>query len=51
MLNIMMAVKFSILVQGRYPFYLSALEATFIQTSYPALGQQKEFVYSLKIVH
>ena len=30
---------------------LSALEATFIKTSNPAFCRQKEFVYSLKIVH
>ena len=43
--------RFSILAQGRSPFHLSALEATFIKTSNPALCRQKEFVYSLKIVH
>ena len=43
--------RFSILAQGRSPFHLSALEATFIKTSTPALCRQKEFVYSLKIVH
>ena len=43
--------RFSILAQGRSPFHLSALEATFIKTSNPALCQQKEFVYSFKIVH
>ena len=40
--------RFSILAQGRSPFHLSALEATFIKTSNPALCRQKEFVYSLK---
>ena len=35
---------FSILAQGRSPFHLSALEATFIKTSIPALCRQKEFV-------
>ena len=29
--------RFSILAQGRLPFYLSALEATFIKTFNPAL--------------
>ena len=43
--------RFFILAQGRLPFHLSALEATFIKTSNPALCRQKEFVYSLKIVH
>ena len=43
--------RFSILVQGRSLFYLPALEATFIKISNPALCRQKEFVYSLKIVH
>ena len=43
--------RFSILAQGRSPFHLSALEATFIKTSNPALCRQKEFLYSLKIVH
>ena len=43
--------RFSILAQGRSPFHLYALEATFIKTSNPALCRQKEFVYSLKIVH
>ena len=43
--------RFSILAQGRSPFHLSALEATFIKTSNSALYRQKEFVYSLKIVH
>ena len=42
--------RLSILAQGRLPFYLSALEATFIKTSNPALCRQNEFVYSLKIV-
>ena len=42
--------RFSILAQGRSPFHLSALEATFVKTSNPALCRQKEFVYSLKIV-
>ena len=43
--------RFSILAQGRSPFNLYALEATFIKTSNPAFCRQKEFVYSLKIVH
>ena len=42
--------RFSILAQGRSPFHLSALEATFIKTSNPAHCRQKEIVYSLKIV-
>ena len=43
--------RFSILAQGRSPFHLSALEATFIKTTNPALCRQKEFVYRLKIVY
>ena len=43
--------RFCILAQERSPFHLSAVEATFIKTSDPALYRQKEFVYSLKIVH
>ena len=43
--------RFSILAQGRSFFHLSALKATFIKTSNPACCRQKEFVYSLKIVH
>ena len=43
--------RFCTLAQRRSPFHLSALEATFIKTSNPALCRQKEFVYSLKIVH
>ena len=43
--------RFSILARSRSPFHLFALEATFIKTSNPALCRQKEFVYSLKIVH
>ena len=42
---------FSILAIGRSPFHLSALEATFIKTSNPILCRQKEFVYSLQVVH
>ena len=42
---------FSILAKGRSPFYLSALEATFIKTSNPIFCRQKEFVYNLKILH
>ena len=41
--------RFSILAQGRSPFHLSALEATFIKTSNSALCRKKEFVYSLNI--
>ena len=43
--------RFSILAQGRSPFYVFALEATFITTSNLALCRQKEFVSSLKIEH
>ena len=43
--------RFSILAKGRSFFHLSALEATFIKTSNPILCRQKEFVYSLKILH
>ena len=50
-LNIMMTADFFILAQVRSPFHLSALEATFIKISNPALCRQKDFVYSLKIVH
>ena len=39
----------SILAKGRSPFHLSALEATFIKTSNPALCWQKEFVYRLRL--
>ena len=42
--------RFSILAQGRSPFYLSAFEVTFIKISSPAFFRQKEFVDSLKIV-
>ena len=42
---------FSILAKGRSPFHLSALETTFIKPFNLALCRQKEFVYSLKIVH
>ena len=42
--------RFSILAQGRSPFHLSALEATFIKTSKPALCRQNDLVYSLKLV-
>ena len=51
-LNILMTLDFLILPKDRSLFHLSALEAaTFIETSNPALCRQKEFVYSLKIVH
>ena len=43
--------RFCILAQGRSPFHLSALKATFIKTSNSNLCRQKEFLYSLKIVH
>ena len=42
---------FSVLAQDRFPLHLSALEATFIKTSNPAICRQKEFVCSLKNVH
>ena len=42
--------RFSNLAQSRSPSHLSALQATLIKTSNPALCRQKEFVYSLKIV-
>ena len=41
---------FFILAQDCYPFHLPALETSFFKTSNPALCQQKEFMYSLKIV-
>ena len=43
--------KFSILAHGRTAFHLLTLEATYIKTSKPNLCKQKEFVYSLKILH
>ena len=43
--------RLSILAQRHQPLHLSALEATFIKTSNPALCRQNEFVYSLKIVY
>ena len=44
--------RFFILAEGRSPFHhLSTIEAIFIKTSNPALCRQKEFVYSLKIMH
>ena len=43
--------RFSILAKSRSFFHLSALEATFIKTSNLILCRQKEFVYSLKILH
>ena len=43
--------RFSVFAQGHYTFHLSALEVTYIKTSNPALFRQKQFVYSLKIVH
>ena len=42
---------FSILAQGRSPFHLSDIKATFISTSNPALCGRKKFMYSLKMVH
>ena len=44
-------IRFSILAQGLSPFHLSALEATFIKTSNPALWWGTEFMFSLNIVH
>ena len=41
--------RFSILAQDRFPFHLSAIEATFITNSNPDLSRQKEFEHSLKI--
>ena len=32
-------------------FHLSAFEFTFVKTSNPALRRQKEFLYSLKVLH
>ena len=43
--------RFSILDQGLSPFHLFALEATFIKAFNPALCRQKQFLYSLKIMH
>ena len=42
--------KFSFLAQGRSPFHLCALEATFIKTFNLVFRRQKQFVCSLKIV-
>ena len=49
----MMTVDFLFLpiAQGRSPFHLSALEDTFVKTCNHGLCRQKEFGYSLKIVH
>ena len=41
--------RFSIIAQGRSPFNLSVLEATFTKMSNPALCQQKQFVYTLQL--
>ena len=43
--------RFSIHAQGRSPFHPPTLETTFIKTSNPALCRQKDFVFSLNIVH
>ena len=43
--------KFSILARGRTSFHLSTLEVTFIKSFQPNLCRQKEFLYSLKLIH
>ena len=43
--------QFSVLAQDRSLFHQSDLEATFIETFYPALCLQKDFVHNLKIVN
>ena len=48
LLNIMMTVN-SLFLPKAALFHLSALQATFIKTSNPALCRQKEFVYRLKM--
>ena len=48
-LKIIMSADFAIHAQGRSRFHLSALEATFIKASNPALCRKEQFVYSLKI--
>ena len=42
---------FSILATARSSFHLSVLEATYINSLQPILCRQKEFVYSLQILH
>ena len=43
--------QFSILAKARTQFHLSTLEATFIRILKPELCRQKEFVYSLQLIH
>ena len=43
--------KFSVHARGRTSFYLSALEATFIESFQPNLCQHKKFLYGLKLIH
>ena len=43
--------QFSILSHGRTSFHLSALEATLIKSSKPALCRHKEFLYTLQLIH
>ena len=43
--------KIFILARSRFPFHLPAFEATFIKNFNPTFCRQKEFAYSLKIVH
>lgn len=42
---------FSVISKGRSTFHLQTLESTIIKLSKPNLCRQKEFVYSLQIVH
>ena len=41
--------RFKILADARNSFHLCLLETTFIETRYPILCKQKEFVYTLKL--
>ena len=43
--------QFSILAKARTQFHLSTLEATFIRILKPEMCRQKEFVYSLQLIH
>ena len=43
--------QFSILAKARTQFHLSTLEATFIRILKPEWCRQKEFVYSLQLIH
>ena len=43
--------QFSILAKARTQFHLSTLEATLIRILKPELCRQKEFVYSLQLIH